>query len=257
LVHELWSHRELVIFLAWRDVKVRYKQAALGIGWAILRPLLMMTIFTLLFGRIAHVDTGGIPYPVYAFVGLVAWTYFSTAVMAGSDSLVNNSNLVSKVYFPRLALPLASLVAQLPDLCVGALILAVLMAVEHVHVGWQLAAMPVVLLLLALAAASVTTWLSALNVNYRDVKYAVPFLIQVWLFVTPVLYPSTAVPSSLRLAYELNPAAAPIELARWSAFRAAPLSGTGLVVSIASALVLLATGVHYFRHAENTFADVI
>lgn len=257
LAMELWSHRELVMFLAWRDAKVRYKQAALGVSWAVVRPLLMMGIFTFLFGRVAHVRTGGVPYPVFALVGLLVWTYFSTSVVAGSDSLVNNSNLVSKVYFPRLALPLGSAIAQLPDLGVGAVILAVLMAIQRVGVGAQLAALPAALALLMLATLGVTMWLSALNVSYRDVKYVVPFMMQVWLFVTPVLYLSSAVPRAFRILYGINPAAAPIELARWSVVGAPLPPIPTLVTSIAASLVLVVTGLRYFRRTESTFADVI
>lgn len=254
---ELWEHRELIYFLAWRDVRIRYKQAVLGFAWALFRPLLLMAVFTFIFSRIGNVDTGGIPYPVFAFVGLLLWTYFSTAVVNASDSLVASANLVSKTYFPRLALPVAALLAQLPDLAVGAMLLAVLMLVTTTGVGPALLLAPVVLVLLFFVAFALGVWLAALNVNYRDVKYVVPFLTQIWMFVTPVLYPSSQVPHAFQALYGVNPLAGLMELARWSVLGtplpSLPLLGTSLVVF----LVLFVTGVRYFRHAESTFADVI
>ena len=254
---ELWEHRELVYFLAWRDVRIRYKQAVLGFAWALVRPLLLMAVFTFIFSRIGNVETGGVPYPVFAFVGLLLWTYFSTAVLSASDSLVASANLVSKTYFPRLALPVAALLAQLPDLLVGAVLLALLMLVTTTAVSWTIVFFPVVLVLLFFVTFAIGVWFAALNVNYRDVKYVVPFLTQIWLFVTPVLYPSNQVPHAFQVLYGVNPMAGLMELARWSVLGSDLPSLPLLATSLCVFLLLFLTGVRYFRRAENTFADVI
>jgi lipopolysaccharide transport system permease protein len=249
---ELWNYRELVYFLAWRDVRVRYKQAAFGVAWAVLRPLLLVAIFTFLFSKVGHVDTHGIPYPIFAYVGMLLWTYFSTALQNGAESLVGSSNLVTKTYFPRLALPLAAVIAQLPDLAVGLFLLIPFMLFSGVSPSAQLALLPVLLVLLVIATAAVSIWLAALNVKYRDVKVAVPFLI-----ITPALYPASAVPHSMQAIYGINPMAGLIELTRWSLLNTHPPGASLLLPSAVVTAALLVLGLRFFRHAEATFADVI
>lgn len=257
-VRDLWAHRELVYFLAWRDVRVRYKQAALGFAWAVVRPVLMMAVFSVLLSRVSDdLETGGAPYPVFAFVGLLLWLYFQTAVLGASESLVASANLVSKTYFPRLALPLSALLAQLPDLLLGFGVLAIIMAVAGVGVGVQVLLLPLVVLLLLLVAFALGVGLSAVNVRYRDVKHALPFLMQIWLFASPVLYPSSYVPERFRVLYAINPVAGLMELARWCVLDTPLPSFALLGTSLAVFVLILLGGLRYFRRTENTFADVI
>lgn len=253
---ELWHYRELLYILAWRDVKVRYKQAVLGAAWAVLQPLVMMGIFTLLFGRIADVDTGDVPYPVFAFAALVPWTMFASATASSGASLVGNQNLVSKVYFPRLTMPAAAVMAWVPDFVVSGVLLFVIMAIFGFMPPLTAVLIPLVLLCAMIAAFSVGVWLSALNVAYRDVQYVVPFLIQAWLFLTPVAYPTSSVPEGLRWLTGLNPMSWVIDLSRW-ALLGSELSGMVLGLSVAMTAVLLVSGLYYFRRVEHFFADVI
>jgi lipopolysaccharide transport system permease protein len=253
---ELWHYRELLYILAWRDVKVRYKQALLGAAWAVLQPLVLMGIFTLLFSRIADVPTGDVPYPVFAFAGLVPWTLFASATTSSGASLVGNQNLVSKVYFPRLVIPAGAVAAWVPDFAISSVLLFVLMAVFGFVPPLTAVLLPLVLVAAMLAAFSVGVWLSALNVAYRDVQYVVPFLIQAWLFLTPVAYPTTSIPENLRWLTGLNPMSWVIDLSRWA------LLGTSIpwavtALSVATTLVLLVSGLYYFRRVEHFFADVI
>jgi lipopolysaccharide transport system permease protein len=254
---ELWASRDLLYFLAWRDVKVRYTQAAMGVAWAVVQPLLMMAVFSVFLGRLANVPSDGVPYPVFVFCGLVVWTYFANALATATESLVSSSNLVSKVYFPRLVMPLAALLSWLPDLAIAAVILVVIMLFYGLVPAATVVLLPLFAAGAVLAAAGVGVWLSALNVAYRDVRYAVPFLIQIGLFASPVVYPASLVPDHLRLLYGLNPMAGVVEGFRWALLGRgdAPL---GLVaVSGATAVVLLITGLFYFRRVEHGFADVI
>lgn len=253
---ELWHYRDLLYVLAWRDVKVRYKQAVLGAAWAVMQPLVMMGIFTLVFSRIANVPTGGVPYPVFAFAGLVPWTMFASAVGDSANSLVGNSNLVAKVYFPRLVIPAGAVVAWIPDFVIGSAVLFGVMAVYGFAPVWTAVLLPAVMVAAMLAASSVGVWLSALNVAYRDVRYVVPFLVQVWLFVTPVAYPTTSIPENLRWLAGLNPMTWVVDFSRWA------LLGSGMSVgvdglSVATMAVLLVSGLYYFRRVEQFFADVI
>ncbi len=253
---ELWHYRELLYILAWRDVMVRYKQALLGAAWAVLQPLVMMGIFTLLFSRIANVPTAGVPYPVFAFAALVPWTMFANATASSGTSLVGNQNLVSKVYFPRLVIPAGAVVAWIPDFVISATLLFVIMAIFGFLPPLTALLLPAVLVATALAALSVGIWLSALNVAYRDVQYVVPFLIQAWLFITPVAYPTSSVPEPFRWITGLNPATWAIDFGRWAL---TGVSSSWLVVglSIATTMILLVTGLYYFRRVEHFFADVI
>jgi lipopolysaccharide transport system permease protein len=255
-VGELWDYRDLLYILAWRDVKVRYKQALLGAAWAVLQPLVMMGIFTLLFSRIANVPTEGVPYPVFAFTALVPWTMFASAAAASGGSLVGNQNLVSKVYFPRLAIPAGAVLTWVPDFVIGSAILFVIMAVFGFLPPITAVLLPVVMLSAMIASLSVGVWLSALNVAYRDVQYVIPFLIQVWLFITPVAYPTTSVPANLRWVTGLNPMSWVILFSRWALLGS---SGSLAVagISIATTVVLLVSGLSYFGRVERFFADVI
>lgn len=254
---ELWAHRELVLILAWRDVQVRYRQTAIGVAWVVLQPLAAMAIFSVVFGRLAGMPSDRLPYPLFALAGLAPWLYFANAVGGASGSLVANSALISKVYFPRLAIPLASVLAGLVDLLITTGALLVAMMFFGVLPGPGALLLPALAALAAVAALSVSVWLSALDVQYRDVRYAIPFLLQIWLFATPVVYPSSLVPETWRALVGLNPMASIVELFRWAATGAPAPSPGMLATSAAVTLVLLVTGVYYFRRAERTFADVI
>ncbi len=253
---ELWHYRDLLYILAWRDVKVRYKQALLGAAWAVLQPLVMMGIFTLLFSRIANVPTGGIAYPVFAFAGLVPWTMFASAAAGSGSSLVGNQNLVSKVYFPKLVIPTGAVLAWIPDFVIGSGILFVIMAIFRFVPPVTAVLLPLVMIATMIAAISVGVWLSALNVAYRDVQYVVPFLIQAWLFLTPVAYPTSSVPGSLRWLTGLNPMSWVIDFSRW-ALLGSHASWAIVGLSIATTVILLVSGLYYFRRVEHFFADVI
>ena len=253
---ELWQYRELLYILAWRDVKVRYKQALLGAAWAVIQPLILMFIFTLLFSRIANVPTGDVPYPVFAFAALVPWTMFANAAAGSGISLVGNQNLVSKVYFPRIVIPAGAVCTWVPDFIISAVLLFGIMAVFGFVPPLTVLLLPLVMVSTMLAAFSVGVWLSALNVAYRDVQYVVPFLIQVWLFLTPVAYPTASIPSNLRWLTGLNPMSWVIDLSRWALLGTAS-SWSVALLSIATTSVLLISGLYYFRRVEHFFADVI
>jgi lipopolysaccharide transport system permease protein len=255
-VHELWEYRELVAFLAIRDLKVRYKQAVFGAGWAVLQPLAAAAVFTLVFRRLAHMPSDGLPYPLFAYVGLSVWTYFSGAVTKATQTLVQNAALVSKVYFPRLIAPLAAVLPGLLDLFIALSLLAALIPLYGGSVGWAVLTVPLWVVPLMAAGLGVGLWLGTLNVSYRDVNQGVSLLVQLWLFVSPVAYPSSAVPEPWRVAYFLNPAAGAIEGFRW-ALLDAPWPGPGVLVSLATTAVVLAGGVLYFLRMERRFADVI
>ena len=253
---EVIHHRDLVRFLALRDLKVRYRQAAFGVAWALFQPLLGVAVFTIVFNRIAGVATPGVPYVVFAYVGLAGWVYLSASVNECAESLVRYSALVTKVYFPRAIAPLASVLPGLADLAVASVALAVLMAVTRTTPGLALLALPLAVLSLVIAALAVGIWLSALNVQFRDVRLVLAFSLQLWLFVSPVLYPPSLVHSGWRFAYALNPSVGPLALLRWS------LIGMPLDVALAAesslvALVLLVGGLRYFQATERRFADVI
>lgn len=273
---ELWQYRELLYFLAWRDVKVRYKQTVLGAAWAILQPAMMMVVFSIFFGRLAHVDTGGLPYPLFVFCGLLPWSFFATAVANAGNSVVGSERLITKVYFPRLAIPFASVAAALVDFAVAFGMLVVLMAWYRVAPTWNLLLVPPLAVLFALAALGVGTLLAALNVAYRDFRYVIPFLIQIWMFATPTIYLEPAdVPGPVSVinsdeGSEANPKSTPglsVLLAvnpltaLVAAFRAAvvggPLPWQMLGWSTAEVAVALVVGCFYFRRVEDSFADII
>jgi lipopolysaccharide transport system permease protein len=253
---ELWEFRELVFFLTWRDVMVRYKQTALGAAWAVLQPALTMVIFTLIFGRLAKLPSDGIPYPIFVYAGLLPWTFFANAVTTSSTSLVNSANLITKVYFPRIIVPLATVAAGLVDFAVAFILLAILLVWYHVPLTPMFALLPIMLLGTVVAAVAVGTILSALTVTYRDFRYVVPFTVQLWLYASPVMYATRAVPARWQLWYALNPMAGMIE-----GFRAAVLGRPPLwpvvAVSAVTAIVAVIGGLAYFQRVERRFVDIV
>jgi lipopolysaccharide transport system permease protein len=253
---ELWEYRELLYFLIWRDVKVRYKQAALGAGWAVLQPAMAMVIFTIIFGRLVKLPTDGSPYPVFVYAGLLPWTFFSNAVTTASNSLVNSANLITKVYFPRVIIPLAAVGAGLVDFTVAFGLLIILLVWYHIPLTPWFALVPVFLLLTIIAAVGVGTILSALTVNYRDFRWVLPFAIQVWLYATPVTYASSVVPEKWRVAFGLNPMAGVVEGFR-SAVLGRPPLWTLVETSAVVAVTALVLGLVYFQRVERTFVDVV
>jgi lipopolysaccharide transport system permease protein len=256
LLSDLWRYRELLYFFIWRDVKVRYKQTILGAAWAVIQPVMTMVAFTIFFGRLAHVPSDGVPYPLFSMVGLVPWTYFAAALSASSTSLAGYQHIVSKVYFPRLIVPLAAVVGPLVDFAIASVVLVVLLGWYRVVPGPAVVWLPAFVLLAFAAAAAVGVWLAALNVKYRDLRYVVPFAVQLWLFATPVVYPASLVPVRWRAVYGLNPMAGVIEGFRW-ALVGGPAPGAFTVVSAAAVGVLLAAGLVHFRRIEGVLADVV
>jgi ABC-2 type transport system permease protein/lipopolysaccharide transport system permease protein len=252
----LWRSRDLVRFLALRDLRVRYKQAVLGVLWVLLQPIATVAIFTLVFGRLARISSQDIPYPLFALTGMVVWTYFSTATVRGSEVLVNNPQLVTKVYFPRVAAPAAALLPPLVDLAVSMVLVVALMAYYGVAPTWRVVATPLVLLLLLLAAFGIALWLCALNVRYRDVQHALGPVMQIWFFASPVAYPTTLLAGWKEMVFGLNPMTGVIGLARWSLLDA-PWPGWPLGVSLVTVAGVLGGGLVHFRRAERSFADVI
>jgi len=254
---ELWEYRELLYFLTWRDVKLRYKQAALGVAWAVLQPLLTMVIFTVIFGNFAKLPSEGIPYPVFSFVALIPWQLFSGSLSRAGTSLVANSNLLTKVYFPRLIIPISAVAAGLVDFVISLIILLGLMFIYGIVPSWTIITLPFFILLSALTALAVGLWLSALNVQYRDVQHAIPFIIQAWMYASPVAYSADLVPSGIvRILYGLNPLAGVIQGFRWALLRGSP-PDLLFVASIIVVVLLLITGLMYFRKMEDRFADIV
>lgn len=253
---DIWAYRELLFFLTWRDVKVRYKQTVLGAAWAILQPLFMMIIFTIFFGRLAGVESAGIPYPVFALAGLVPWTFFSNTITASGNSLVGSAHLITKVYFPRLIVPAAAMLAGLVDFVLAFLLLVILMLYYRIPLTTQVLFLPVLVLLTALFGLGVGTWMSALNVKYRDVRFALPFLIQLWLFLSSVILPSSSVPEKWRWVLMFNPMSGIIEGYR-SALFGLPFDWPALGIAAVLTVAMLFYSVYSFGKAERTFADII
>lgn len=256
-MRELWLYRDLVELLTARDVSLRYKQSAIGMGWAVLQPLVLMIVFTIVFGRFAKLPSDGIPYPLFVISGLLPWQYFSRSLTGSSQSLVTGSALVSKVYFPRLILPVSKTISGLFDLGVGFVLLVLAMCWYRVAPGWNVLLMPVFVAIAMLSALSVGLWLTALNVRYRDVGIMVPFLLQVWMFMSPVAYSAQVVPARLHWLYSLNPMVGVIDGFRWTLLGRAPPDPAGMATSMLVMLLLLGTGLAYFRRTERTFADVV
>ena len=254
---ELWAQRELVYFLTWRDVKVRYKQTLLGVAWAIIQPLATMLVFSLFFGRLAKVPSQGVPYPLFALAALVPWTFFANGLTQSANSVVLSQNLITKVYFPRLAIPLATVLAGALDFVLAfVLLLVFLIAYGVAPTGTWLAIVPFSLLAFA-ATLGVGLWLAALNVLYRDVRYAVPFLAQLWLFATPIAYPSSLLSEPWRTIYALNPMVAVVDGFRWALLGTPTPSTTSVAASCVATLVLLVSGALFFRRTEQSFADIV
>ncbi len=256
-LRELWEYRELLYFLAWRDVSVRYKQTVLGAAWAIIQPFFTMIVFSIFFGRLAEIPSDGVPYPVFSYTALLPWQYFSTAMTNSSNSLVGSANLLSKVYFPRLVIPIASILPAVVDFVIAFVVLLALMLFYGIMPTWNVIWLPLFLLLALVTALGVGLWLSAMNVQYRDIRYTVPFLIQFWMFASPVAYPSSMVPERWRALYALNPMVGVIEGFRWALLGTNTAPGPLVAVSAVMALVLLVSGAFYFRRMEKTFADVV
>lgn len=254
---EIWQYRELLFFLTWRDIKVRYKQTSIGVAWAVIQPLFTMLIFTLVFGHAARLPSGGIPYSLFTLVALLPWTYCAYVLTQSGESLVANANMVTKVYFPRLALPLSSALAGLVDSVITGLVLIGMMIFYGVHPGVQVLFLPFFVVLAIAAPLSVGIWLSALNVQYRDVRYALPFLTQAWLYASPVAYSSSLVKGWPSVVYALNPLSGVIDGFRWTLLGTGPAPDWRLLVSVLTIIVLLVSALFYFRRLEQTFADVV
>jgi len=254
---ELWAYRELIYFFVWRDLKVRYKQTVMGVSWAIIQPLFTMVIFSLFFGRLAGVPSDGVPYPVFSYAALVPWTFFANALTQASNSLVLNANMVKKVYFPRLTMPIATVFAGVVDFTLAFIVLLGMMLFFGILPTVNVIMLPFFLALALATSLGVGLWLSAMNVQFRDVRYIVPFLTQAWLFATPVAYPSSLIPEPWRALYGINPMAGVVEGFRWALLGTNTAPGPMVVVSTMVALALLVSGAFYFRRMEKTFADVV
>ncbi len=254
---EIWEYRELLYFLVWRDIKVRYKQTALGAAWAVLQPVMTMIVFSVFFGKLAKVPSDGIPYPIFAYAALLPWQLFAFALSESANSLVGSQNLIQKVYFPRLVIPIAGVLAGLVDFVIAFVVLLGMMAYYGIHPTLAILVLPVFIVFAVAAALSVGLWLSALNVQFRDVRYTIPFLTQFWMFATPVAYPSSLVPEKWRALYGLNPMAGVVEGFRWALLGKSGSPGPLLWVSIAAVVLLLIGGLAYFRRMEKTFADIV
>ncbi|HHV06328.1 MAG TPA: ABC transporter permease [Anaerolineaceae bacterium] len=254
---ELWQYRELIYFLTWRDIKVRYKQAVLGIAWAILQPVMTTAITSLVFGLLLKVKSDGLPYPVFVLSALLPWHLFQQSLQKSSVSLVGNANLITKIYFPRIIIPISSVLAVMVDFFISLILLFIAMAIYGITLTWIALWVIPLTLLAVLAALAVGLWLSALNVQYRDVQQMVPFLIQIWMYATPIVYPINTIPEGIiRYIYSLNPMVGVVQGFRWALFGGSPPDMT-LLVSTAAVLVLLAGGLFYFKRMERTFADVV
>lgn len=256
-LRELWEYRELLFFLTWRDVKVRYKQTVLGAAWAVLQPLMTMVVFSLFFGRLAGIPSDDVPYPIFSYTALVPWTLFATGLTQASNSLVGSANLIRKIYFPRLLVPLASVLSSLVDFAIAFAVLLLMMLfygfVPTPNALW----LPLLLALTLVTTLGVGLWLAALNVQFRDVRYTLPFLTQLWLFATPIAYPSSLLPPQWRVLYGLNPMAGVVEGFRWALLGTGTAPGPMIAVSALAAVLLMASGALYFRRMERTFADIV
>jgi lipopolysaccharide transport system permease protein len=254
---ELWRYRELLWFLAARDIKLRYKQTALGVAWAVIQPLFTMFLFSIFFGRLGGIPSDGMPYPLFTLCALLPWQLFAYALMQSSNSIVNEQRLITKVYFPRLIVPISSVLSGLVDFTVAFVLLLAMMTWYGQTPSWAVVTVPLFVLLALAAALAVGLWLAALNVQYRDFRYTIPFLTQLWLFASPVAYPSSLVPEAWRPLYGLNPMAGVIEGFRWALLNKADLSWELLAASTAAVAIMLTGGLFYFQRMEKTFADIV
>jgi lipopolysaccharide transport system permease protein len=256
-LRDLWVYRELLYFLTWRDIKVRYKQTVLGAAWAIIQPLFTMLLFTLFFGKLGRIPSDGVPYPIFAYAGLLPWMFFSNAVTNSGNSLVGSSNLITKVYFPRMIIPGAAVAAGLVDFAIAFVVLIALMIYYGVAVTWSIVMLPVLVILTTLLAVGVGMWISALNVKYRDIRYALPFLVQLWMFASPVIYPASLMPQKWRWILWLNPMTGIIEGFRSSLFGVNKFDWIALIVSTVITFGVLVYSAYDFRRMEKVFADVV
>ncbi len=256
-LRELWDYRELLYFLIWRDVKVRYKQTALGAAWAIIQPFSTMVVFSLFFGKLAKMPSDGIPYPIFSYAALVPWTFFASGLAQSSNSLVGSSNLITKVYFPRLVIPLSTVLSGIVDFFLALVVLIGMMLYYRMLPSLNIIWLPLFLLLAFVTALGVGLWLSAMNVKYRDIRYVVPFITQIWLFATPIAYPSSLLPDPWHIVYGLNPMVGVVEGFRWALFGTQIEAGAIVLLSALVALGLMISGAFYFRRMEKTFADIV
>jgi lipopolysaccharide transport system permease protein len=256
-LRELWAYHELLYFLVWRDVKVRYKQTALGASWAIIQPLFTMLVFTVFFGRLAKIPSDGLPYPVFSYAALVPWTFFANGLTQSADSLAGSANLLRKVYFPRLAIPVAAVLSGVVDFVIAFIVLLAMMTIYGVHPTIHIVWLPVLLLLALTTSLGVGLWLSALNVEFRDVKYVVPFIVQFWMLATPIAYPSSLIREPWHTWYGLNPMSGVVEGFRWALLGRTASPGGMVWVSALVSLSLLVGGAYFFRRMEKTFADLV
>jgi lipopolysaccharide transport system permease protein len=256
-LREIWDYRELLYFLTWRDIKVRYKQTVLGAAWAIIQPFCTMVVFSLFFGRLAGIPSDGVPYPIFSFTALVPWTFFAYGLNQSSNSLVASANLVQKVYFPRLVIPISSVISGVVDFFLAFLVLLGMMLFYGIHPTINILWLPLLLLLVFVTALGVGLWLAALNVEYRDVRYMLPFITQFWMFATPIAYPSSLLPKPWRALYGLNPMVGVVEGFRWALLGTRTAPGPMIIASVFATLVILVGGAFYFRRMEKTFADVV
>lgn len=256
-LRELWEQRELVYFLAWRDIKVRYKQTVLGASWAILQPVFAMVVFSVFFGRLGRLPSDGLPYPLWSFAALVPWTFFSQGLTQAANSLVMSQNLLRKVYFPRLAIPVATVLSAAVDFVLAFAVLAVMIFVYQIDLTGRVVWVIPLAILAFVSALGAGLWFAALSVRYRDVRFVVPFLVQFWLFATPIAYPSSLLPDRWRALYALNPMAGVVEGFRWALLGANTRPGSMVIVSTIAAVLILVSGAYYFRNVERTFADIV
>lgn len=257
-LRELWAYRELLFYFTWRDIKLRYKQTLLGATWVLLQPIANMILFTIIFGRLANLDSGGIPYPIFSYTALLPWTFFSEGLSRSANSLVGNTNLVKKVYFPRLVIPLSSVIGGLPDFLLSFVILIGMMLYYSLYpVGWALVAVPLLLLLAGITALGFGLWFSAINVMYRDTRYVVGFLLRFWMYATPVAYSSHLIKEPWRTIYTLNPLAGVVEGFRWALLGKGSPPDATILISVAISLAVLLSGAYFFRRMEKRFADLV
>lgn len=254
---DLVEYRELIFYLTWRDIKVRYKQTILGALWAILQPLFTMVIFSIFFGKLAGIPSDGLPYPLFCYSGMVIWTFFANGVLGSSNSMVEASNTIKKIYFPRLIIPISSIMSGVIDFALAFTILLVMMAYYGVWPGWNVLWLPLFLLMALISAMGVGFWFSAMNVLFRDVRYAIPFIIQAWLFLTPIAYPTSLLSNGWKIVYGLNPMAGIVDGLRWSLLGVSSKPDSMIIVSAGISVFIFVTGAFYFRRTERVFADVI
>jgi lipopolysaccharide transport system permease protein len=256
-LNEVWEYRELLYFLIWRDIKVRYKQTIIGGAWAIIQPFFTMVVFSLFFGWLAKIPSDGIPYPIFSYAALVPWMFFANGLSQSSDSLVGNANLIKKVYFPRLTIPTAAVLSGIVDFVLAFSVLLIMMFFYGIIPTWNIVWLPAFLILTLMTSLGVGLWFSAMNVQFRDVRYTVPFLIQFWLFSTPIAYPSSLLSEPWRTVYAINPMVGVVEGFRWALLGTNTAPGPIIIVSSMAAFMVLVSGAFYFRRMEKTFADVV